>query len=284
MGAAEVVVTGATGAVGRYVARRLGAAGRLLVRDPQKAAGLELPGRVLVGDYREPESLARAFRGARAVFAVTNNPLRPQDDENILAAAAEAGVGHVVKVSWLGVADPGADDLVARWNRESEERLRASGLGWTVLRPRTPMSNALSWARGVREEGVVRAFGGDAATACVDPRDVADVAVAALLDPAAHAGRTYALTGPRPVSAREQVAVLAEVSGRPLRFEELSADQALAAWRRALPEPVAQALLDAALRRAGGAAARVHPEVGEVLGRPAGTFRDWAQRYRGAFA
>ncbi|QES48914.1 hypothetical protein DEJ50_14910 [Streptomyces venezuelae] len=278
-----VVVTGATGAVGRYVAHGLGSAGRLLVRDAGRAAALGLPGRVLVGDYREPEGLRRAFEGAGAVFAVTNNPLRPADDENIVAAARAAGVGHVVKVSWLGVADPGADDLVARWNREAEERLRASGLLWTVLRLRSPMSNALGWAAGVRAEGVVRALGGDAATAAVDPRDVAEVAVAAVRDPAAHAGRVYGLTGPVALSARQQTAELAAVLGRPLRFEELSEEQALAGWRRKLPEPVAQALLAAARRRADGAAASVLPTVAEVTGRAPGTFRGWAERCRGSF-
>ncbi|MER5933819.1 NAD(P)H-binding protein [Streptomyces sp. NPDC002054] len=278
-----VVVTGATGAVGRYVARRLGAAGRVFVRDAGRAAALGLPGRVVVGDYREPEGLRAAFEGAEAVFAVTNNPLRPADDENILAAARAAGVGHVVKVSWLGVADPGAEDLVASWNRECEERLRGSGLSWTVLRLRTPMSNALGWAAGVRAEGVVRALGGDAASAVVDPRDVAEVAVAALRDPVAHAGKTYGLTGPVALSARQQTVELAEVLGRPLRFEELSEEQALAGWRRKLPEPVAEALLAAARRRADGAAALVHPTVVEVTGRAPGTFRAWAERYRGSF-
>ncbi|MFF5448208.1 NAD(P)H-binding protein [Streptomyces sp. NPDC012888] len=280
----EVVVTGATGAVGRYVARLLGGEARLLVRDPGKAAALGLPGHVVRGDYREPESLRAAFAGAGALFAVTNDPLRPQDDENLLEAARAAGVRHVVRLSWLGVTDPGADDLVARWNRDGERRLRESGLSWTVLRLRSPMSNALAWAGGIRAEGVVRVLGADAPTACVDPADAAAVAVAALRDPDAHAGRAYGLTGPAAVSPRDQVAVLAELLGRPLRVEELTPPQALAGWRRKLPEPVAQALLEMAGRRGDGVSARVLPDVGRVLGRPAGSFREWAGRHLESFA
>ncbi|WP_427154158.1 NAD(P)H-binding protein [Streptomyces sp. TRM70308] len=276
----RIVVTGATGAVGRHVARLLApvARTRLVVRDPARAADLRLPGEVAVADYRDAPALERAMAGADAVFVVTADPMRPADDENILAAARSAGARHAVRLSWLAVADPGADDLIARWNRNGERLLHASGLSWTVLRMRTPMSNALSWAPSVRAEGVVRALGGTARTACVDPRDVAAVAVRALTEPG-HAGRTYALTGPEPLSARDQTRVLSRVLNRPLRFEELTAEQALRRWRARLPEPVAQALLEAARRRGAGEAAAVAHTVAEVTGEPATPFETWAKEH-----
>ncbi|MEU1007012.1 NAD(P)H-binding protein [Streptomyces sp. NPDC005890] len=284
----KIVVTGATGAVGRHVARLLAQRGTerpgLFVRDPDKAAALGLPGPAVRGDYADRELLRRALDGADAVFVVTANPLRPEDDENILAAARAAGVRHAVKLSWCGVADPGADDLVARWNRRSEEVLRDSGLSWTVLRIRTPMSNALAWAPSIRERGVVRALGGASRTACVDPRDVAAVAVAALTEPG-HAGRTYALAGPEALSPREQTAVLAEVLGRRLEFEEITEEEARAGWSRRYGERIAEALVAGARRRAGGAAAaRDEGTLAELLGRRPGTFTEWTTDHVGEFS
>ncbi|WP_302832682.1 NAD(P)H-binding protein [Streptomyces sp. GbtcB6] len=272
-----VVVTGATGAVGRHVASQLAGRARirLLVRDAGKARALGLTAEAVVADYADRPPLREAMAGADAVFVVTANPLRPEHDENLLAAARSAGVRHAVKISWLAVADPAADDLIARWNRQSEQVLHASGLDWTVLRLRSPMSNTLAWAPAIRREGVVRALGGDARTACVDPRDVAAVAVRALTEPG-HGGRTYALTGPEPLSPREQTRVLSEVLERPLRFVELTVDQALEGWRGKLPEPVARALAEAAARRGAGDAVRPEDSLTAVTGRAAGTFADWA--------
>lgn len=287
----RIVVTGATGAVGRQVARLLStpegtaSPGRptLFVRDPDKAAALGLSGTVVQGDYQDGGRLREAFDGAEAIFVVTANPLRPQDDENILAAARAAGVRHAVKLSWLGVGDPGADDLVADWNRHAEELLRESGLSWTVLRIRTPMSNALAWAPSIREHGVVRSFGGSARTACVDPRDVAEIAVRALTEPERHSSRTYALTGPQALSGREQTAVLSEVLGRTLRFEEITAEDARAGWSRRYGDRIAEALLEGAQRRAGGAAGHVDGTLEELTGRPPREFAAWATAHAGLF-
>ncbi|MFD6148641.1 NAD(P)H-binding protein [Streptomyces sp. NPDC060243] len=278
-----VVVTGATGAVGRHVVRRLAGTARvrLIVRDADRARALGLTGdgeggpEVVTADYGDLERLRPAMEGADAVFVVTANPLRPEHDEHIVAAARGGGVRRAVKLSWLAVADPAADDLVARWNRRAEEVLRRSGLDWTVLRMRSPMSNTLAWAATIRAEGVVRAPGGDARTPCVDPRDVADVAVLALTC-TGHEGRTYALTGPRPLSPREQAQVLSGVRGTPVTFEELTPEQALANWLRKLPAPVARALAEAAVRRAAGGAEDVEDGVRAVTGRAPGTFETWA--------
>ncbi len=285
----RIVVTGATGAVGRQVARRLAgrqaepAGVRLLVRDVDRAAGLGLPGQVARCDYDDRPGLRRALAGADAVFVVTADPLRPQHDENILAAARAAGVRRAVKLSWLAVTDPDADDLITRWNRDCEAMLRASGLEWTVLRMRSLMSNTLSWAASIRSESVVRALGGDAPTPSVDPRDVADVAIRALTG-AAHDGRAYTLTGPERITAREQTLELARAVGKPIRFEELTPHQALLRWQARLPEPVARALLEGAERRAAGAAARVEGDLATVTGRTPVAFASWAADHADFFS
>lgn len=278
-----ILVTGATGTVGREVVRRLpaDAAVRVMTRDPARVAG---PGaaEVVRGDYGDPRSLARAVQGVRAAFLVTNR-VGSDDDARFVEAARAAGVRHVVKLSAAAVADPLAQDLITRWQRGNEELLRKSGMEWTVLRPRAFMSNTLSWATAVRTEQVVRALYGSSATACVDPRDIAEVAVRALTE-GGHAGRAHALTGPEPITAAEQTAQLAELLGRPLRFEELGVARMRAALRARHSEAVAEALLESAERRREGGKAEVEGAVREILGRPAGSFRAWAADHLSAFS
>ncbi|MFJ8198595.1 NAD(P)H-binding protein [Streptomyces sp. NPDC096152] len=279
-----ILLTGGTGTVGRLVARRLSGVApvRVLTRDPRRVA----PGpqvETVAGDFGDPPSLERALAGVRSALLVTADPLTPAHDEHFVTAALRAGVRHVVKLSALAVTDAGATDLITTWQRENERLLRESGLSWTMLRPRAFMSNTLSWARSVREEGVVRAPGGHAPNATVDPRDVAEVAAAALLDPDGHTGRSHALTGPESVSAAEQTRVLAELLQRPVRFEELAPDTARGLLRARYPAPLADALLESAARGRSGAKARVHPTVEALLGRPARDYRDWAVDHLEAF-
>ncbi|GAA2448417.1 butenolide phosphate reductase ScbC [Streptomyces glaucus] len=281
----RIVVTGGTGTVGRQVARRLAAAGvavRVVTRDPRRAARAGVPGELVAADFADRRRLARALAGADSVFVVTSDPRQPAHDENILGAALSGGVRHLVKLSALAVADPAADDLITRWQRSNEERLAAADLLSTVLRPRAFMSNALEWAAGIRREGVVRTLYPDARNACVDPADIAEVAVRVLTVPAFQGG-TWALTGPEPLCAREQTEQLARVLGRPLRCEELTPEQACARWRASMPEPMVRARLLSAERQRQGAKEAVLDGVKAVTGRDPGTFARWAERHAGAF-
>ncbi|MFE2551125.1 NAD(P)H-binding protein [Streptomyces sp. NPDC059355] len=278
-----ILVTGATGTVGREVVGRLpvGSAVRVMTRDPARVAGGPAAAEVVRADYGDPQSLARALGGVTAAFLVTSRV--GDDDERFVRAARSAGVRHVVKLSAAAVVDPRADDVITRWQRATEDLVRGSGMDWTLLRPRAFMSNAASWAGSIRSEGVVRALYGRSANACVDPRDIAEVAVRALTE-AGHAGRAYTLTGPRAISAAEQTAQLAELLGRPLRFEELAPEQARTALAARHPRDLVEALLAGAERQRAGAKAGVETTVPALLGRPAGTFRGWAEDHRGAFS
>ncbi|MFD0036818.1 NAD(P)H-binding protein [Streptomyces anulatus] len=279
-----ILVTGATGAVGREVAGQLAAAGpvRILARRPERLAvrggGVE----VVEGEYGDRAALDRALRGVASVFLVTNSPTEP-DDERVAAAAAAAGVRHLVKLSMMAVEEPGADDFITRRQRENEQAVRESGVPWTFVRPRTFMSNTLSWAPGIRSTGVVRALYGDAPVACVDPRDVAAVAVAVLTG-TGHEGRAYAVSGPEPITAREQTAQLSRVLERPLRFEELGVDAARTALLAQYPPPVAEAFLQSAERQRAGAKAAVVPTIEDLTGRPARPYRIWSAEHAEAFA
>ncbi|WP_327309947.1 NAD(P)H-binding protein (plasmid) [Streptomyces sp. NBC_01298] len=278
-----ILLTGATGRIGREVVRRFPSdlAVRILARDPGRVTGASGRAEIVQGDYSDPQSLTRALDGVRATFLVTSRI--GDDDARFVRAAVAVGVRHVVKLSAAAVVDPGANDLITRWQRANEDLLRASGMEWTLLRPRSFMSNALAWADSVRAQHVVRAQYGSSPNACVDPRDVADVAVRALTEEG-HAGRAYTLTGPEPITAAQQTAQLAELLGRPLRFEELGADQARAALGKRYPHDLVEALLAGAERQRAGAKARMDATVPALLGRPAGCFRVWARDHLGSFS
>ncbi|OEJ36276.1 NAD(P)H-binding protein [Streptomyces agglomeratus] len=278
-----ILVTGATGTVGSAVVHRLAAdlPVRIMARDPVRVAGAATTAEIVRGDFSETESLRCALRGVDVAFLVTNS--LAHDDTRFIRAAQSAGVRRVVKLSAAAVADSCADDLITRWQRRNEDLLRGSGMEWTLLRPRSFMSNVLSWAGSIRAENVVRALYGTSANACVDPRDIAEVAVRTLTEEG-HEGRTHTLTGPEAITAVEQTAQLAELLGRPLRFEELCPEQARVAWGRHYPPAVVEALLESAERQRDGTKAQVGTEVFRLLGRSAGAFRGWASDHLSAFA
>ncbi|MFD9870824.1 NAD(P)H-binding protein [Streptomyces niveus] len=279
-----ILVTGATGTVGREVVRRLpdGRPVRVWARDPAKIAGLSTAVERVGGDYEDPRALDRAVAGVRTVFLVTTR-VGGDDDARFAAAARAAGVRRVVKLSAAAVLDRQADDVITRWQRASEELLRASGMEWTLLRPRAFMSNSLAWAASVRSERTVRALHGTSANACVDPGDVAEVAVRVMTGEG-HAGRAYTLTGPRALTAVGQTRQLGRLLGVRLRFEELSRDEARAGLERRYPAPVVEALLESAERQRAGAKAQVEDTVRTLTGRRARSFREWAADHLDVFA
>lgn len=279
-----ILVTGATGTIGREVVRRLPAdlAVRILARDPSRVTGAVATAEVVAGDYRDSQSLDRALVGVDRALLVTNR-IGGDDDARFVARARAAGVRHVVKLSAAAVTDAAADDLITRWQRGTENLLCGSGLEWTLLRPRSFMSNFLSWADSIRREHVVRALYATSLNACVDPRDVAEVAARALTEDS-HAGKAYVLTGPEPISTAQQTEQLGRMLGRTLRVEELGPSRARTVLTRRHPPAIVEALLASAERQLAGAKALVESTVLEVTGRPARSFRAWAEDHRTAFA
>jgi uncharacterized protein YbjT (DUF2867 family) len=278
-----ILVTGATGTVGREVARLLAADRpvRILTRRPERVS-VSGPGvEVVPGGYADRDALDRALKGVDAAFLVTND-VSAADDAVFAEAARASGVRHLVKLSAAAVCDPGADDLVTRWQRRNEAVVRGSGLDWTILRPRSFMSNTLSWAPSIRSEGVVRALYASSANACVDPRDVARVAVLALTEPG-HRGREYLLSGPQALTAVEQTAQLADALRRPLRLEELTPAAARAQLLTRCTEPVADALMASAERQLAGAKAQVDRTISDLIDRQPLSFRTWAADHAAAF-
>jgi uncharacterized protein YbjT (DUF2867 family) len=274
-----ILVTGATGNVGSEVARAVLDAGegvRGLVRDETRN-GLPAGAEPVVGDLNRAETVAPALAGASAVFLLSGYAGMKQ----ILADARAAGVQRVVLLSSSAV--PGGDrsNAVARYHIESEDHVRASGLPWTFLQPRTFMTNTLQWVDQLRAGDVVRAPFGGVRVATIDPRDVGAVAARALTT-GDHKGRTYALTGPESLLPADRVAVLGDVLGRDLRFEGQSDAEAREDMSTAMPPEYADAFMrffaDGDLDES-----QVLPTVQEVTGRSPRTFRAWAEGRADAF-
>ncbi len=162
-----------------------------------------------------------------------------------------------------------------------EEAVRGSGVAWTILRPGNFDSNTYAWAPSVRAERTVAAPFADVALPAVDPGDIAGVAAAALREDG-HAGQIYELTGPAPVTPREQAAAIGAALGEPIRFVEQTPDQARAQMLTFMPADVVETTL-AILGAPTPAERRVSPDVERVLGRAPRRYADWARANIAAF-
>lgn len=280
-----ILVTGATGTVGRILTDQLLLAGALVRVITRRRANVNLPAGVDIvrADLGDPGSLPTALTGVDQVFLLSNGPQIPEHDSNIAVAAARAGTTRIVKLSVARAAEATASDPLARWHRAGEQAVRDSGLDWTFLRSVGFMSNALHWTNSIRTENTVYAPYGDHRNAVIDPHDIATVA-AVVLTTQGHEQQAYRLTGPEAISPVEQTNVLADVLRRPLRFIQVHpvrARQELV--NRGISAEVADGIM--AVRAAGldDSLAIVHPTVERITGRPARSFRDWCQHHQADF-
>ncbi len=270
-----IVVTGATGNVGRPLVQALVEAGEQVTAVARGQTGVPTGVRFHRADLTEPESLKPALDHAAALFLLTSGDFMARGDLGaVMNVARSAGVRRLVLLSSQGVG-------TRRHPPHLEDAVRRSGLEWTMLRPGNFDSNALQWAESVRTGRVVAAPFGDVALPAVDPADIAEVASAALREPG-HAGRVYTLTGPVPISPRQQAAAIGDVLGEPVRFVEQSREQARDQMLGHLPEPVVEATLGA-LGAPSADEQRVNGDVSRLLGRPPRAFADWAARNVAAF-
>jgi uncharacterized protein YbjT (DUF2867 family) len=279
-----ILVTGATGTVGREVAAQLLAAGqevRALTRDPSK---VKLDGgiQVVKGDFDAPDTLARAVDGVERVFSLTFGPQTGVREGNLAQAAKASGVRHIVKLSALGGDDQTRNDI-RKWHDEGEQAIRDTGIAWTVLRPTAFMSNALHWRASIRAQGKVFSNYGDGKLPSVHPRDIAAVAVHALTSNG-HQGKAYPLTGPEALSMSEQVKILEDAICRPLEFVPITDEAARKGMELAgMPSFLIDALVPFAAFIRSGKAAHVFHTIEEVTGRPPLRFGDWANENAAAF-
>ncbi|MFZ5864221.1 MAG: SDR family oxidoreductase [Nitrospirota bacterium] len=277
-----ILVTGATGNVGSEAVKQLVQGGhrvRALVRDLAKAQKLGTGVEVVKGDLSKPETLTAAFAGVDKAFvlAPVNGPEFLELEGNAFDAAKHAGVKHIVKLSGIsGITTFLAKAPFGKWHTEGEQRLRALGIAWTILRPTFFDSNLIEF--GIVPRGGLFFPVGNGKEAPIDPHDIAAVAVRALTTPG-HEGKIYELTGPELLSFAEVVQKVSAVTGKPLKFVDVPE----ATWRQEMlsagaPPPVVESVLCYfAEGIKAGRTNHLTSTVAEVLGRPARTLEQWAK-------
>jgi uncharacterized protein YbjT (DUF2867 family) len=289
-GLAMILVTGATGNIGRPLVDLLvgeGAKVRAATRNPQ-AAGLPAGVEVVEGDPARPDTIAPFLDGVTGLFVNPRSVGIAAGD--LLALAQERGVQRAVALSARNVDDDPARQP-SRYqgdrNKEVEDAVTRSGLEWVSLRVGYFATNTLMWAGQIRAGDVVRgsyaaSTGPATGGAPIDPRDVAAVGARALLSDAL-VGQRPVLTGPQSLTQEEMVAVIGEVIGRPLRYQEIPPE---AAKQGMIGLGLSEGFVDAylsLLAEAVGQPALVSDEVDKALGRPARTYAEWVADHAAAF-
>ncbi|MCT1403703.1 NAD(P)H-binding protein [Paenibacillus sp. p3-SID867] len=265
-----ILVTGATGTVGREIVKQLSEQGksiRAMTRRPEQASfpeGVE----TVAGDLSMPESLASGFAGIEAMYWISI-----YEYDALKAAPRVAEMAKKAGIKRVAVMTGGGDETVL-------QAARQAGLACTHLQPGEFMSNTKVWAESIRRDGIVRAPFGGQLSAMIDEADIAAVAIKAILEEG-HEGKDYLLTGRQELTRRETIRQLGQAIGRPIRYEELTTEQARAEW---LEEGYTGDEIEWLLEL--GSWECISPATDSVetlTGRPARTFAQWAEEHAADF-
>lgn len=285
-----ILITGATGTVGREVVKELSVLGedvriRAGVHSVVKGENLKrLPGVELVEvEFDEPESLEAAFTHIDKLFLIT--PFTENQVawcKTLVDKAKSSGVKHIVKLSALGAgSEPGI--TLGNWHREMEEYIEESGIPYTFLRPASFMQNFSNYSgESIKQQGKFYQPTGEGKAGYVDVNDIAKVAVQVLLTEG-HENKIYTLTGPEALSNAEIAQILSEVTNNEVSFVDVPEDAARQVMVEQMPGWMADAMLELyALQRA-GQASTVDDTIEIVTGDKPNTFRDFALTHKSAF-
>ena len=274
-----ILVTGATGTVGRGVVAALKATGapfRVGSRSEAKARTLGVP--VVEFDWDRPATVGPAFAGAERLFllAPVSNRLA-EYGATAAAAAKQAGVRRVVWLSAIG-AEAERPLMLPGFHREAERAIERTGISWTFLRANSFMQNFVNYY-GVDpfKNCPVYLPHGQGGASWIDTRDVGEVAARALTE-TGHDQKAYTLTGGEAVSTADAIAILGEALGREYQYRDVPEAAAGEAMRsHGAPEWLIDALAQLNSDIKHGRARAVTPAVREVIGRPPRTFRQYAE-------
>ena len=265
-----ILITGASGSVGKTVLRE--AIGkepkvRAMYRSKEEAAKAPAECEPVLADYSDKPSLRGAIEGVTRVFLVCSPiPQLVELESNVVDVCKESGVKHVVLNSAMGAGDYGKS--FPSWHRKVEDKLKASGMSYTILRPNGFLQNIVAFhAASIRTQGAFYQAMGDAKVSYLDVGDIAAVAVKALQG-GAHAGKTYELNGPEAISNEEMAKRISKVGGRPVKFVDIpEAAQREAMLGLGMPDWQVTALLELQQYYKQGGGAKTDGLLKSLLGR-----------------
>lgn len=281
---AKILVTGATGTVGSATVKALLARGadvRVGVRSPDKAGEYKQAGAEVVAfDFDDVATYKGAFTGAERVLLL--NPFVdsvPAQVRSAVAVARETGVKYILRISAFG-ADVSSPLFVGRMHGEADKLVAESGISYTIVQPTFFQDNLLKFHLGsLRSQNAFYGASGGGKTSYISSGDIAKVSAAILLDPARHASKTYVLTGPEALSDEEVAALVGKVTGRAIKFVNLTPEQ-LAGGMQGAPAWMVESLVGLENVKAQGWAAAVSPAVQDILGHPGERYESFLARHR----
>ena len=282
-----ILVTGASGTVGRAVldeVRKSGQSFKAMYRSEEDARRTHADVATVVADFKEKESLRSALLDIQTVYLVCSPiPELVELESNVIDACRESGVRHVVLNSALGAEDypksyPG-------WHRKVEDKLKTSGMGYTIFRPNSFMQNILAYsAPSICAQSAFFAAMGTARTSFLDVRDIAVVVAKVLASPGQHAGQIYELNGPEAVTNAELAERISQEAGRPVKYVDIpEAAQRKAMQDLGMPEWQITALLELQQYYTGGRGGEVTDVLPRLLGRSPKTLNEFLKEFKASF-
>jgi uncharacterized protein YbjT (DUF2867 family) len=285
---AKILLTGATGAVGTQLVKKLAALNipfRALVRNQDSGDLLKtLPqAEVVVGDLADPAALRNAFHGIERGFLLTNSTAQAEQLQlNFVNAAHETGVKHVVKLSQFA-ADEHSPVRFLRYHAKVENRIRELGLTYTFLRPNLYMQGLIALKEHIKADGRFYAAVGNAAISAVDIRDIAAVAALTLTE-MGHEDKIYNITGSEALTHYQMADTFSRVLERKIAFVDVSPAQMEGALKAAgFPDWQLGGLIEDYAHYSRGEATGVYDTINTVAAKKAISFEQFVNDYKALF-
>jgi uncharacterized protein YbjT (DUF2867 family) len=282
-----ILITGASGNAGGAVLRevlKIGSGARAMYRSKEDSAKVPQGATAVIADFADQQSLSRALEGIDTVYLVCS-PVRElvELESNMIDASHKAGVKHIVLNSALGAGDFAKS--FPSWHRKVEDKLKGSGMDFTILRPNGFMQNLISYfAPSIRAEGAFYQSTGRAKVSHIDVRDIAVAAAKILSSPAHHSGKIYELNGPEALSYAEIAEEISKATGRKVQYVDIPANaQRKALLDMGMPDFLVTALLELQEYYASGKASKVDGTLESLIHRAPTTMDEFLKEFAEQF-
>jgi uncharacterized protein YbjT (DUF2867 family) len=285
-----ILVTGATGTVGSEVVRQLSAKGQIGIRAAARSANnptfKDLKSVEIVElDYNKPETLATAFKNVNKLFLLTPFQSDMLDlTSSLVNAAKKSGIKYIIKQSVMGAdAEPGITP--GRLHRQAEKIIEESGIPFSFLRPNFFMQNFVNFnSPTIKSQGALYAPAGDGKVSFVDVRDIAAVAVQALINDNQHKGKPFNITGPEALSYGQAAEILSRELGKEIKYVNIPDEDARKGMKdMGMDDWSANSLIDLFDITRKGYASDISSVVEELTGRKPISFSQFVKDYAQAF-